>query len=62
MNESSKSRRPVPWVGIILTLVIAVAILSFWVFKRGGSKPPLPPPPDETTGSVPGQPFTSSLV
>jgi hypothetical protein len=49
-------------VGIILTLVIAVAILSFWVFKRGGSKPPPPPPPEDTTGSLIQKQFDSFLV
>ena len=48
MNTEARSgRRPIPWVGVIVVLVIVAAILAFGVFKRKGSR--IPPVPDETS-------------
>ena len=51
MNTKARSgRRPFPWVGVIVVLVIVAAVLAFGVFKREGSR--IPPVPDEATSSV----------
>jgi hypothetical protein len=51
MNTKARSgRRPIPWVGVIVVLVIVAAIVAFGVFKRKGSR--IPQVPDETTSSV----------
>jgi high-affinity Fe2+/Pb2+ permease len=51
MNAHARTgRRPFPWVGVIVVVVIVAAILAFGVFKRKGSR--IPPVPEEGISSA----------
>lgn len=51
MNVQARSgRRPFPWVGVIVVVVIVAAIVAFGVFKRKGSR--IPPVPEDATSSL----------
>jgi hypothetical protein len=45
--------RRIPWMGMLLALVIALAVLAFGLFKRKGARKP-PPIPAETSQAMPG--------
>lgn len=47
MESHPREKRPVPWVGIVVTVIIILAILAFGIFKRKAGRIP-PPIPEET--------------